>query len=72
MKIAGHMQLESQDHSMFRSATMRLAYLAQDRIELQHGVKEVARAMQAPTMRALDALKRMARYLIHAPRRAWR
>ena len=56
--------LNSADHSLYRSATMRLCYLALDRLDLQFPSKELARWMQAPTVGNLEALKRVARYLI--------
>ena len=47
---------------------MRLAYLAQDRIELPFSSKELARNMQAPTKFDMEQLKRAVRFLIGAPR----
>ena len=41
-----------------------LCYLALDRPDLQFPSKELARWMQAPTVGHLEALKRVARYLI--------
>ena len=55
----------------FRSAAMRACYLAADRPELQYAAKECARAMQRPTTAAWEAVKRMARYLLGAPRVVW-
>ena len=56
--------LNSADHTLYRSATMRLCYLALDRPDLQFTSKELARWMQAPTVGHLEALTRVARYLI--------
>ena len=56
--------LNSADHTLYRSATMRVCYLALDRPDLQFPSKELARLMQAPTVGNLEALKRVARYLI--------
>ena len=61
-------ELVGERRATFRSATMRLAYLAQDRPELQFAAKEVARRMQAPTESAWQALKRAARFVAGAPR----
>ena len=43
---------------------MRLCYLALDRPDVQFPSKELARWMQAPTIGNLEAVKRLARYLI--------
>ena len=56
--------LNNADHTLYRSATMRLCYLALDRADLQFPSKELAHWMQAPTVGNLEALKRVARYLI--------
>ena len=56
--------LNSMDHTLYRSATMRRCYLALDRPDLQFPSKELARWTQAPTVRNLEALKRVARYFI--------
>ena len=52
------------DHTLYRSATMRLWYLALDRPDLQFPTNELARWMQAPTVGNLEALKRVASYSI--------
>ena len=56
--------VNSADHTLYRSATMRLRYLVLDRPDLQFPSKELTRWMQAPTVGHLEALKRVARYLI--------
>ena len=56
--------LNSADHTLYRSATMRLCYLALDGPDLQSESKELARWMQEPTVGNMHALKRVARYLI--------
>lgn len=61
-------QLDAETKAAFRSATMRLAYLAQDRTDLAYASKQVARRMQDPDMDAWLALKRCVRYLVHRPR----
>ena len=55
--------LNSADHTLYRSATVRPCYLALDRPDLQLQSKELARWMQAPTVGNLDALKRVVRYM---------
>ena len=61
-------RLSPAEHSLYRSQVMRLAYLAQDRPELQHPSKELARRMQAPEMSDWEALKRVGRFLLTHPR----
>ena len=52
------------EHILYRSATMRLCYLALDRPDLQFPSKELARWMQKPTVGDFEGLKRAARYLL--------
>ena len=47
---------------------MRLAYLAQDRPDLQYPAKELARSMQEPTAWDKEQLKRACRYLLNSGR----
>ena len=56
--------LNRADHTLYRSATVRLCYFALDRLVLQFPSKELMRWMQAPTDGNLEALKRTARHLI--------
>ena len=60
--------LTQEDRELYRSCTMRLAYLALDRPELQYPSKELARSMQQPTKWDMEQLKRAARFLIGAGR----
>ena len=60
--------LSSAEGSRFRSMTMRAAYLAQDRPDIQYAVKELARCMSAPTELDWQSLKRLGRYLVYRPR----
>jgi len=53
---------------LYRSTTMRAAYLSQDRPDLQNAVRALAKGMSEPTERHLTALKRLARFLRHRPR----
>ncbi|CAK0894862.1 unnamed protein product [Prorocentrum cordatum] len=61
-------ELKGREREMYRSACMRLAYLALDRPDLQFSSKEAARVMRAPTLGGWEALTRMGRYLLGAPR----
>ena len=47
---------------------MRAKYLSQDRCELQFAVKELARRMQQPSAKNMQALKRLMRFLKGSPR----
>ena len=67
-KSADTTVLDDKDREVYRSNVMRLAYLAQDRIELPFSSKELARNMQAPTQFDMEQLKRAVRFLIGTPR----
>ena len=54
--------LNSADHTLYRSATMRLCYLALDLPDLQFPSKEMARRPAVGNL--LEALERVARHLI--------
>jgi hypothetical protein len=56
--------LDADGREKYRSNTMRYAYLALDRPDLQFSAKELARNMQAPTQFDLEQLKRAGRYLL--------
>ena len=52
----------------FRGAAARGNYLAADRVDVQFACKEVCRWMSKPTAQAWQAMKRICRYLLRAPR----
>ena len=54
--------------SLFRALAASANYLAQDRPDIQYAVKEVARRMSRPRRDDWLLLKRLARYLVGAPR----
>ena len=54
--------------TVYRSLTMRINYLAQDRADLQYAGKELARGMAQPTEGHWQKLKRIGRYLVGRPR----
>jgi len=60
--------LKDSERQLYRSNTMRMAYLAMDRPELQFSGKELARSMQQPTRWDMLQLQRAVRFLIGAPR----
>ena len=61
-------ELSGDRRAAYRSACMRLAYLAADRPELQYTAKEAARVMQSPNENGWQLLKRAARFLCGFPR----
>ena len=56
------------DATRFRSLTMRLAYLSQDRADLAETSKTLAQRMKEPTVPDWVNMKRVARYLSAKPR----
>eukprot|EP00971_Amphidinium_carterae_P063701 1260662-Amphidinium_carterae.1 len=63
----GEYFLDDEMKSRYQSLTMRLGYLAQDRIDLQRVVRELAKGMANPQGRHWGMLKRAVRYLRHVP-----
>ena len=59
--------LDNSEASRYRSATTRAAYLSQDRLDIGHAVKNLARGMVSPTEAKLADLKRLIRYLKKYP-----
>ena len=60
--------LDPEEIPRYRSVSMRLAYLAQDRPDLQVLAKELAKGLKNPTTAHWTMLKRGARYLRSRPR----
>ena len=60
--------LDAEAASRYRGLAARANYLALDRPDIQFAVKEIARRMSRPTEADWSLLKRLARYLIKAPR----
>ena len=56
---------------MYRALAARANYLAQDRADIQFAAKEICRGMAQPNRGHLKRLRRLARYLITAPRVVW-
>ena len=52
----------------YRSWTVRASDLSQDRCELQFAVKELARRMQQPNTKNMQAIKRLVRFFAGSPR----
>ena len=62
--------LEGEQATLFRSGTMRCAYLAQDRADISEAIKCLARGISKPRTGHMIQLKRVARYLKGVPRKA--
>ena len=62
--------LEREQATLFRSGTMRCAYLAQDRADISEAIKCLARGMSKPRTGHMTQLKRVARFLKGVPRKA--
>ena len=63
--------LETELVPTYKSATMRLAYVALDRPDVAFISKELCRAVSRPTVNAWEHLKHVTRYLLKAPRLQW-
>ena len=64
-------ELDADRRQTYRSAAMRLSYLAQDRPDVACATKEIARDMSAPDEAAWTALKRIVRFLLGHRRLVW-
>ena len=62
--------LEGEQATLFRSGTMRCAYLVQDRADISEAIKCLARGMSKPRTGHMIQLKRVARYLKGVQRKA--
>ena len=63
--------LSAAESKEYRALAARANYLAQDRMDIQFAAKECCRGMSSPSVGDLKALRRLARYLIFAPRVVW-
>ena len=64
--------LKKDEATRYRSACMRLSYLAQDRLDLGETAKHLAQRMSEPREFDLISWKRAARYLVGKPKAALR
>ena len=64
-------ELGTREAREFRGLAARANYLAQDRPDIQYAAKEVCRGMARPLKMHVKALRRLARYLVGAPRLIW-
>ena len=60
--------LGGREATRYRALVARANYLAQDRPDIGYATKELCREMSKPTIRGMEALKRLGRYLIANPR----
>lgn len=61
-------ELHTLEETCYRGIVSRANYLAQDRPDLQCAVKGAARRMAKPLASDRSLVKRIVRYLVHAPR----
>ena len=64
----GEEELSGPASSLFRAGAARANFMAMDRADVMFAGKELCRRMSAPRVRDLEALRRLAKYLIGAPR----
>ena len=57
-----------EEASKYRMVVARLNYLSLDRFDTQYACKEASKYMASPQMHHIALLKRIGRYLMHAPR----
>ena len=72
-QIAGDDAIDSQaltggDIARYRALVARISYLSQDRPDLKFAWMRVCCAMAKPTMRDMECVKRIGRYLVGKPR----
>ena len=64
--------LTNGDITRYRALVARISYLSQDRPDLKFASMQVCCAMAKPTMRDMERVKRIGRYLVGKPRaRCW-
>ena len=64
--------LNQSEATLFRALAARANYLAMDRPECAYATKELCRFFATPTKTGVEQLKRLIRYLAHAPRLVWK
>ena len=57
---------------LFRACAARANYLGMGRVDIAFAAKELCRRMSSPTWADLGALRRLAQYLVGAPRLVWK
>ena len=56
---------------LYRACAARANYLALDRVDVAFAAKELCRRMSSPVWADLEALRRLAQYLVGVPRLVW-
>ena len=62
-QIENSEKITSSESTLYRSLVMKLAYVAQDRIDIAEAVKCLTRHMKVPRSGHMQELKRLGRYL---------
>ena len=60
--------LDASRAKTYASCVMRLVYLAQDRVDILHTVRQLSKSVSKPTEESWARLKRLGRYLVGHPR----
>ena len=63
-QIENSEKLTSEESTLYRSLVMKLAYVAQDRVDIAEAVKCLTRHMKEPRSGHMQELKRLDRYLV--------
>ena len=63
-QIENSEKLTSAESALYRSLVMKLAYVAQDRVDIAEAVKCLTRHMKEPRSGHMQELKRLGRYLV--------
>ena len=63
-QIENYEKLTSVESTFYRSLVMKLAYVAQDRVDIAEAVKCLTRHMKEPRSGHVQELKRLGRYLV--------
>ena len=57
-------ELPEEEKNCFRSSMGTLLYLSQDRIDIQHAVRNLSQWMSRPTRRAMDGVRHLIQFLM--------
>ena len=66
-KDTGEKMLDASRAKTYASCVMRLVYLAQDRVDILHTVRQLSKTVSKPTEESWARLKRLGRYLGRTP-----
>ena len=68
-QIENSEKLTSAESTLYRSLVMKLAYVAQDRVDIDEAMKCLTRHVKEPRSGHMQELKRLGRYLVKNRRR---